>query len=133
LDAALVALLRDGVLTEWQPTESNRPHREILSFSHKILFDYAAAVLLFRGLDDGLHERMRSDSALALICRSSIALHLHHLWEVDRNRFWSVVFAIAEDESIPVVGRLIGPMTLVDLCSEIADLEPLTEQLSHGG
>ena len=124
LERALVALLRDAVLRE----AVNRKFGTGLGvrFNHKLLFDYAVAVLLFRGgTADALAEHLSNDRALSLLCRQSIALHFRHLWESDRDLFWRVLVQVVGDQAIPVVGRLVGPMVLAEVSPSIDEVEPL--------
>jgi hypothetical protein len=48
LGSVLDDLLSHNVLAEWQPTPDSPPDRYVLTFAHHVLFDYAAARLVFR-------------------------------------------------------------------------------------
>ena len=127
LSALLTDLLSTQVLTEWQPSEALAPDRYVLTFSHHVLFDYAVERLLLRGTPEALVKRLTDDPELVIVVRPSLVLHFQHLWTADprRAQFWHLVFQIIRAESIPEIGKLIGPAVGAERVDTLFDLEPL--------
>jgi len=124
-------LLSNQVLIEWQPGPTARPERSTLSFSHHVLFDYAAARLLFRGAPENFIDRLVKDPELVIVVRPSLLFHFRYLWSCDddRKQFWGLVFRVIETEGIPEIGKLIGPSVAAELARGMSDLEPLCAAL----
>lgn len=120
-------LLSQRVILEWQQAAGAAPNREILAFSHHVLFDYAAARLMFRGSPGALIKKLRDDSQLAIVVRPSIVMHFQHLWaaDADHGRFWDLVFKVIEAEGVPQVAKLIGPYVAVESLASVGDLNTL--------
>lgn len=125
--ALLNDLLSAQVLIEWQASPEAQPDRYILAFSHHILFDYAAAQLLFRGDAEKVIRRLANDPDLVIVIRPSLVLHFRHLW--DRQEFWELVFRFISARGIPEVGKLIGPAVAAECSRTVAELEPLLTAL----
>ncbi len=131
--ALLDDLLSTQVLVEWQASPEGRPNRDILAFSHHVLFDYAVARLLFRGDGTKLIRRLEEDPELVIVVRPSLVLHFYHVWSAssDRRQFWELVFRVIASPRIPEVGKLIGPAVAAELAKTMTDLEPLCEALEE--
>jgi hypothetical protein len=123
--AAIGQLLSRNVLTEWQHDSTTAPSREILSFSHHVLFDYAVARLLMRGDANRLVADINRDPELALFARPSLVLHFQYLWALDvrHNGFWNLVFALIRESGIPLIAQLIGPSVSTELARESSDFD----------
>jgi signal recognition particle GTPase len=78
--APLAELLSKHVLAEEQSGDG-AVRREVLSFSHNVLFDYAVARLLLRRDHHALVSLTREQPELLLIVRPSYELHLRYVWE----------------------------------------------------
>ncbi len=120
-------LLSSQVLVEWQPSHDAQPNRYILTFSHHVLFDYAVARLILRGMPECVVQRFVNDPELAIVVRPSFLLHFRHLWTIDSNRqqFWDLAFRIMQENQIPQIGKLIGPSVATELARMLQDLESL--------
>ena len=120
-------LLSTQVLTEWQPSPAGTPDRYVLTFSHHVLFDYAVARLLLRGSLDVPVTLLTDDPELVIVIRPSLLLHFRHLWTADPSRkpFWHLVSQIIRSDTIPEIGKLIGPAVGAEMAEVLPDLEPL--------
>jgi DNA-binding transcriptional ArsR family regulator len=120
-------LLSSQVLVEWQPSPEAKSERYVLAFSHHVLFDYAVACLLLRGLPEKAVTRLATDPELTIFARPSFLLHSHHLWTVDstRHQFWDFVLRVIRADQIPEIGKLIGPSVAAELARSLSDIEPL--------
>lgn len=129
--AALDDLLSAEVLTEWRPAATSPPERYVLGFSHNILFDYAVARLLLRGTPSELIERLEREPDLTIAIRPSLKMHFQHLWGFGGNRetYWESVFGILANDSIPEIGKLIGPVVAAESARNLSDLEPMCAAL----
>ncbi len=128
----LTQLLSANLLAEWQPLNATTPQRDVLAFSHHVLFDYAVARLLLRGHPTVLAERVEANPGLVLVIRPSLALHFRHVWMLDdsRQEFWLLSLRVAESSPTPEIGKIIGPSVATELAQEMGDLEPLCEALN---
>ncbi len=88
----LSQVISDGVLRE--DVQSRRAAVAPLTFSHPILFDFTAAVLVLADAADPGHivRALDADPELSLVIRPSLDLHLSALWRDDptRREFWAV-------------------------------------------
>lgn len=123
----LRALLRLGVIIEWQPSLDVLPDRYTLAFAHHILFDYGIARLLLRGTPERMTPLLTSDPDLVVVIQPSLRLHFHHLWAYDaqHQQFWDLVLKIAGLSNIPEIGKLMGPSVAAQLTKRLPDLSPL--------
>jgi hypothetical protein len=122
-------LLSQNVLTEWQPAPNSPPDRYRLSFSHHVLFDYAASRLLLRGNRESLSLRLKESEDFVFVARPSIEFHLRYLWEHVRDEFWEVTLGMLGDTKIPQIAALIGPAVVVARAKALDDLDPLLAAL----
>ena len=127
---ALNRLLSEHVLAE-QQSGTGQVEREILTFSHHVLFDYAVERSLLRGTDDARAEAILADPDLLLFARPSFDLHFRHLWELDadRRRFWEACLELARAGEVPRIGRIIAPVVAAEIVRDGAELQPLLGEL----
>lgn len=132
VSAPLNEVLSAHVLTEWQRSTGGRPERDVLAFSHHILYDYAVARLLLRGIPGTSAALIKQDPDLSISIRPSLVLHFQYLWWVDDTRdvFWNEVFEFLRTEKIPEIARVIGPTVAADQSAEVSDLMPLITSLA---
>lgn len=116
-------LLTSNLLTEWQPTPSSAPQRQRLAFAHHVLFDYAAARLLFDPGDTDMVDQLRTAPDLAVFLRPSIVFHLYDLWNVDADHapYWEAVARLVTGDGLTGVARIVGPSTLPALLTSADD------------
>jgi hypothetical protein len=124
-DEAIAQLLGTGVLVESQSLAG----ADTLAFPHHVLFDYALARLMLRVDEATLAALLRERPELALVARPSLALHFQWCWEQDRELFWRLTFALAEDQTLPLLARAAAPAVAAQ-ASAPEDLFPLTEALA---
>jgi hypothetical protein len=123
-DAAVQAMLSASVLTADPGIVPGG--RRILSYSHNILFDYAAAIYL---LLDQLNPRnlliaLDADPALPLVARPSFELLADLLWnQPDRSAFWSLCLDGAGSSHL--LASLAFAARLLNLARDPDDLTPL--------
>lgn len=127
---ALNQVLSSHVLTEWETQAGAVVDRSILTFAHHVLFDYAAARLLFRGTPQALIQRLESDINMVLAVRPSIVMHFQHLWLLDSTSFWDTYLLLIRSEQIPEIGKLVGASVAVEFMREVDSFAPLVRALS---
>jgi hypothetical protein len=132
---ALVDLERHDILRaeEWE----GRANEDSLLFSHHVLFDYAAARLIYkRGRDpNAVVTRLRTDPSLILMLNPSLSLALADAWDGPQARrdFWQLAFALSGDTALPGVAQLAGPMVAAERATNLDDLNPLLTALRGVG
>jgi signal recognition particle GTPase len=125
--AFLTDLLRNHVLAEWT-TQSGKAQRDLLTFPHHLLFDYAVARLSIPPEHEDLIARLTTEPDLLLAIRPSIELHYQRLWYTDQASFWTLAFRIL-GSSIPEVGKLLAPSTAAVHAATSDQTQPLLECL----
>jgi hypothetical protein len=130
LSRALNQVLSSHILTEWESQAGAVVDRSILTFAHHVLFDYAAAYLLFRGTPQSLIQRLESDANLVLAVRPSIVMHFQYLWLLDSTSFWDTYLLLLRSEQIPEIGKLVGASVAVEFMREVESFAPLMRALS---
>lgn len=130
---ALNDLLSIQVLIEWQHPSGNLPDRYTLAFSHHVLFDYAVARLLLRNGPETVIQQLANDPDMIIVVRPSILWHFQFLWTRDKEHqlFWDLVFQIMQIDSLPEIGKLIGPSVAAKSAESMSDLEMLCSSLEH--
>ncbi|GAA1025748.1 hypothetical protein GCM10009557_00890 [Virgisporangium ochraceum] len=124
---ALEAMLSEGVLSGDAGPLPSAPR--ILSFSHNILFDYAAAIyVLHDPLDQRrLLETFDADPSLPLVARPSLELLADLLWKHRAaGVFWPLCLALAASQH--VLASLAFAARLLRLIHAVEDLDPLAPQ-----
>lgn len=124
-------LLSYQILAEGNLPTLRQPDREILTFSHHIIYDYAAAKLLLRGTDRDFTKNISRHKEWALTIRPSLVLHFQYLWQQDktRERFWKLTLLLATSVDIPAIAKIIAPGVAVQFVKTITDFEPLLAEL----
>jgi hypothetical protein len=130
--SALEALLSGQVLIEWQAASAAAPNRQIIAFSHHILFDFAGSQLFLPPESDDVVELLSHDPDLVVVVRPSLVMRFEQLWRESRSEFWNLLFKLAAHPNIPAVGKLIGANVLTEVVQELGDLEPLKQRLGSG-
>jgi hypothetical protein len=130
LSRALNQVLSSHILTEWESQAGAVVDRSVLTFAHHVLFDYAAAYLLFRGTPQSLIQRLESDTDLVLAVRPSIVMHFQHLWLLDSASFWDTYLLLLRSEQIPEIGKLVSASVAVEFMREVESFAPLIRALS---
>jgi hypothetical protein len=123
----LSSLLSSGLLSE-------SVYRDIITFTHHLLFDYAVARLVLRE-PPPLASQLASDPDLAVIARPSMTLHFQHLWRLDtaRTQFWGNVFEIEKHRVAPAIAKVVGPAVAADMTAAPSDIDLLCQQVSVKG
>ena len=129
--SALHDLLSAQILIPQLSPPDSTPNPDVLTFAHHLLFDYAIARLLLRGLPETLISRLTDDPELAIVIRPSLVLHFQHLWARDsrHEQFWELVLQVIRTNGIPEIGKLIGPVVGAELAASLSDLELLCTAL----
>jgi len=126
----LTELLSNHVLVEDESTGAVT--REVVTFGHHILFDYAVARLLLRGSTPGIVQRTTEHPDLLLLVRPSYDLHFRYLWAqgADRTAFWALALDVATEAGVPAIGIVIAPVVAASLIQSVTDAQPLLDALS---
>ncbi|MCU1348086.1 MAG: hypothetical protein JWO56_1116, partial [Acidobacteria bacterium] len=129
--AALTRLHSNGVLAPWTVPGTAEPERAIITFSHHVLFDYAAARLLLRGTPQTLVARLDDDPEFILSFRPSAVMHFEYLWlrGDERVSFWTTAAVISAAEALPAIAKTIAPAVAVAAAHDIADFAELLRLL----
>jgi hypothetical protein len=125
----LMQLLSAHIIAEWQITET-KTNRDLLVFSHHVLFDYAVARLLLSGEPSKTVELFKTNPDLCIVVRPSLVLHLRALWMAECDRFWELFFAFASADGIPEFGKLVAPSICVECARNVDDVQPLIAYLA---
>lgn len=121
------SLCSDSVLVE---QVANLHGRYIIGFSHHLLFDYAASVLILGADFDYFLEALASERDLSLFLRPSIDLLFKEAWLKDRKEFWDLLQRFSAPQSVPAIAKIIGPAVIPELAKNEQDLSPLIEVLA---
>jgi len=129
--AALTRLRSNGVLVPWTAPGATEPERAVITFSHHILFDYAASRLLLRGTPATLVETLAKDPEFILSFRPSAVMHFEYLWLLESSRvaFWPSAIAVTGAESLPAIAKTVAPAVAVAAAGSLADFAPLLSLL----
>lgn len=101
--------------------------REVIAFAHHVLFDYAVARLVLRGIPQTVVQRTRANPELLLVVRPSYDVHCRYLWEQtsDRRPFWELAIDLAGQADLPAIGVVIAPGVAAQLIESLTDVQPL--------
>jgi hypothetical protein len=121
------SLCSDNVLVE---EAANLLGRNIIGFSHHLLFDYAASRLLLAADFDRFLATLASERDLSLFLRPSIDLLFKEAWLKNRSEFWLILENFSAHDKIPAIAKIIGPAVIPELADDEQDLIPLIEPLS---
>ncbi len=122
-------LLSAHVIAEWQLSPAEKPHREVLCFSHNVLFDYAVARLLLRGPLEVALDLLSDDGDFCLLAKPSIDMHFQYLWADYRSDFWEATQELMENEDVTTLAKVIPPTVAAAQTKNISDLTPLLNNL----
>jgi hypothetical protein len=131
--AALEELFSNQVLVEWQPPGASAPQRQLVAFSHHILFDFAVSQLFLPPEPDQVVRLIAADPDLVVMIRPSIVMRYQHLWEIDRGAFWALLFRICGEASIPDIGKVIGAAVAAESARTLQDFQALEHALGSPG
>lgn len=116
-------LLHRHVLVHWSPVPGVR-QRDILAFSHNLLFDYAVGRLLFFSDEDRFVRFLEGPDADAVMAiRPSVVLSFQHYWYLSSDTFWHLVLKIEGLTQSPEIVRLIGPTVATELTRDPRQFE----------
>jgi hypothetical protein len=124
-------LLSNHIIQEWVPPKRTFVNRDILVFSHHILFDYAVARLLFRGKVGRFIQQLIDHPAYAISVRASIHLHLQYEWlrDLSHESFWELAYDIVKTVGVPAIARIIPAIVVAELAQRVEDFAPLVTAL----
>jgi len=130
-DAASGAFLKDllsaHVLAEWT-AQAGTAQREVLTFPHHLLFDYAVARLYVPAEAEDFVNLLTNEADLLIAIRPSIDLHYQQLWHRNQESFWKLTFH-ALSSPINEVGKLQGPSVAALYATTIDQTQPLLDCL----
>lgn len=116
-------LLRGHILAEGG-IPAGLPQRDVLTFPHHLLYDYAVARLSIPADDHELIALLTAAPDLLLAIRPSIELYFQRRWHADTVAFWAVTLNIMA-APIPEVGKLIAPSVAALQATIPEEAEPL--------
>jgi hypothetical protein len=120
-------LCQDGVLVE---QDADLHGRNIVGFSHHLLFDYAASRLYISTDRDLFLKELSEHRDLSLFLRLSIELLFKEAWTQKRELFWKILGEFATTPNVPSIARIIGPTVIPELAKASVDLAPLLEDIN---
>ena len=119
-------LCSDNVIVE---QVANLHGRNIIGFSHHLLFDYAASRLMLRSDFTEFLEAIARERDLSLFLRPSIDLFFKEAWLKERDTFWSDLMQFSSGAGVPAIAKIIGPAVIPELATSEEDLLPLGNAL----
>jgi hypothetical protein len=129
LGRALNDVLSAHILSEWEPSHG-KPDRSVVTFAHHMIFDYATSCLLLRGTEQRFVERLEKEPDLVMAIRPSIVMHFEYCLFRGEEFFWDAVFRVIRSQTVPEIGKLIGPTVAADSIREISGFSPLVRELA---
>lgn len=127
-DKTLQDILSRNIMSEWKIGET-KSERNVLNFSHHIIFDYAVSRLFLRGTENTLIEKLENDRELVMAIRPSIVLHFQYWANINQNFFWQQIFQTVKSSKIPSIGKLIGSSVAAETAKIINFFKPLIKLL----
>lgn len=106
---SLEQLLSLNVLSEWQAPTASSANRQLLSFTHNVLFDFGAAELYLPQEPDDFLAMMAAQPDLALLLRPSLQMRFQRLWMTDKTAFWDLTFQLCANEALPALLQSCSP------------------------
>ena len=125
----LEELLKANVLSEWQASPTAQPTRQLISFSHKLLFDFAAEQTYLPYEPSSFVSLLTSDPDLAIVLRPSLHMHFRLLWDTNRDEFWSQTFLLCSLTSLSSLTQSVPLTVVAEAAFTHADVEPLSDAL----
>ncbi len=126
---ALGELLSRNVLTEWQSSPTGAPNRQLLAFSHNVLFDFGAEDLYLKHEPDDFVKQFQEHPDLALLLRPSLHMRFQRLWMKDRTAFWELTFRLCAMETLPALLKSCPLVVVAENAATDLDVHELSEQL----
>jgi hypothetical protein len=121
------SLCSDNVIVE---QVANLHGRNIIGFSHHLLFDYAVSRLVLGSDFERFLQTISRERDLSLFLRPSIDLFFKEAWLQHRETFWADLLLFSADQSVPAIAKIIGPAVIPELAKSEDDLAPLVESLT---
>jgi len=117
---SLDQLLSAGILVE------SGTAKQSIRFFHNILFDFATSILALESTTD-IIALLSEHPSRPFFLRPGLHFLLAQCWHDDRDRFWTLFWALVSSDlvTVRVVGRLLAPLIVANEASSIADLDPL--------
>lgn len=127
---ALAEMLAAEVLIE--APEGGAIRRDLIAFSHHVLFDYAIARLLLRGSGDRVARVISTQPETILLIRPSFQMHFEYLWhrDADRTIYWRDALRLCGSTELPEIAKVIAPAVAVRAARTLSDLAPLLRSVS---
>jgi hypothetical protein len=125
-EAQFSSLSSDNVIVE---QVANLHGRNIIGFSHHLLFDYAVSRLVLGSGFERFLETISRERDLSLFLRPSIDLFFKEAWLRHRDTFWTNLRLFSEGQDVPAIAKIIGPAVIPELAKSGADLAPLVNAL----
>lgn len=122
---ALTDLLSAEVLVHPSFSSAGVADKRLISFKHRLLFDYALARGLPPEHDDFVHYWIGHED-LGLLSRLGLEMYFELVWESDSTRaqFWDLATKI-EASAIRDIGKVIAPTVASRLAAHEKDVLPL--------
>ena len=120
------SLCSDNVIVE---QVANLHGRNIIGFSHHLLFDYAVSRLVLGSDFDSFLEAIATERDLSLFLRPSIDLFFKEAWLRSRDAFWTDLTLFSSRDAVPAIAKIIGPAVIPELAKEEGELAPLIAAL----
>jgi hypothetical protein len=120
------SLCSDNVIVE---QVANLHGRNIIGFSHHLLFDYAVSRLVLRSDFGRFLEAIATERDLSLFLRPSIDLFFKEAWLRSRDEFWSDLTLFSSRDAVPAIAKIIGPAVIPELARKEGELAPLISAL----
>jgi hypothetical protein len=120
------SLCSDNVIVE---QVANLHGRNIIGFSHHLLFDYAVSRLVLADDFAEFLEAIARERDLSLFLRPSIDLFFKDAWLKERGAFWSDLMLFSSGVGVPAIAKIIGPAVIPELATSEEDLLPLVDAL----
>ncbi len=116
------SLCSDNVIVE---QVANLHGRNIIGFSHHLLFDYAVSRLVIGSDFERFLQTISRERDLSIFLRPSIDLFFKEAWLRQRETFWTDLSLFSADPSVPAIAKIIGPAVIPELAKSEDDLAPL--------
>ena len=108
---------------------ANLHGRNIIGFSHHLLFDYAVSRLVLGADFAEFLVAIARERDLSLFLRPSIDLFFKEAWLKERGAFWSNLMLFSSGVGVPAIAKIIGPAVIPELAASEEDLLPLVYAL----
>lgn len=130
---ALEELLKSNVLAEWQASATSQPTRQIISFSHNLLFDFAAEQAYLPHEASSFVSVLTANPDLAIVLRPSLHMRFQLLWDTARPEFWSLTFLFCSTANLSPLTQSVPLTVVAEAARDYADIKPLSDVLMDSG